>query len=138
VGGTGAEVRATTERPDGYGWVVFAGTMIAIAGVLNVIYGIAAIDNAHIYTANTKYVFGDLNTWGWFLTVVGAIQVFAAFSIWGQTEWGRWVGVFSAGANAILMLLYLPAFPFFALAIFTIDILVIYGLIAHGGRPQTA
>ena len=122
----------------GHGWVTFAGAMLAIAGTLNVIYGIAAIDDAHVYTANANYVFGDLNTWGWFLTIVGAVQFFAAFSIWNQTEWGRWVGVLSASVNSILMLLYLPAFPFLALALFTIDILVIYGLIAYGGRRNAA
>jgi Short repeat of unknown function (DUF308) len=122
----------------GLGWVTFAGAMLAIIGVLNIIYGIAAIDNAHVYANNTSYVFGDLNTWGWFLVVIGAIQFLAAFSIWNQTEWGRWVGIVSAGGNAILMLLFLPAFPFLALSLFTIDILVMYGLIAYGGRRHAA
>ena len=130
--------RSDSYETHGHGWVTFAGAMLAIAGVLNMIYGIAAIDDAHVYTANASYVFGDLNTWGWFLVIVGAIQLLAAFSIWNQTEWGRWVGVISAGANSILMLLFLPAFPFLALSLFTIDILVIYGLIAYGGRQDAA
>jgi hypothetical protein len=40
-------------------------------------YGIAAIDNAHFYVANARYVFGDLNTWGWFLLALGVAQGFA-------------------------------------------------------------
>ena len=122
------------ESEKGQGWVTFAGVMLALLGTMNVIYGIAAIDGAHVYTANATYVFGDLNTWGWFLVGIGTIQFFAAFSIWNQTSWGRWVGVLSATCNSILMLLFLPAFPFLALSLFTIDILVIYGLIAYGGR----
>jgi hypothetical protein len=125
---------AVYESEQGVGWVTFAGVMLAILGTMNVIYGIAAIDGAHVYTANAAYVFGDLNTFGWFLVGVGTIQFFAAFSIWNQTEWGRWVGVLSASCNSILMLFFLPAFPFLALSIFTLDILVIYGLIAYGGR----
>ena len=36
----------------------------------------------------------------------------------------------------ILMLLWLPGTPFLALAVFGIDILVIYGLLAYGGRQE--
>jgi hypothetical protein len=30
----------------------------------------------------------------------------------------------------------MPAYPFWALCLFTLDILVIYGLIAHGARTD--
>jgi hypothetical protein len=122
----------------GLGWVTFAGAMLAIIGVLNIVYGIAAIDHAHFFTRNANYVFGSLNMWGWFQVVVGAIQFLAAFSIWNQTEWGRWVGIVTAGGNAILQLLWLPAYPFLSLTLFAVDILVIYGLIAYGGRRRAA
>ena len=55
------------ESEHGQGWVTFAGIMLAVLGILNVIYGIAAIDNANVYVGDTKYVFGDLNLWGWLL-----------------------------------------------------------------------
>ena len=38
--------------------------------------------------------------------------------------------------NAIIQLLFIPAYPFWSLALFTLDILVIYGLIAHGKRVE--
>jgi hypothetical protein len=122
----------------GSGWVLFAGMMLAILGTMNIIYGIAAIDSANVFVADARYIFSDLNTWGWFLLGVGIVQFLAAISIWNRTEWGRWVGIFSAAVNAILQLLFLPAFPFLSLALFTLGILVIYGLIAYGGRPAAA
>jgi uncharacterized membrane protein HdeD (DUF308 family) len=118
----------------GQGWVTFAGMMLAVLGILNVIYGFAAIDSANVYVGDTQYVFGDLNLWGWFLVLVGAVQVVAAFSIWSGTEWGRWVGVASAGVNAVLQLLFMPAFPLLALSLFAVDVLVLYALIQYGGR----
>jgi hypothetical protein len=124
------------ESARGAGWVTFAGVMILIAGVLNTIGGIAAIDDANFYTADAHYQFGDLNTWGWFLLAVGLLQLFAAFSIWNGGAYGRWVGVLSASANAMVQLLFLPAFPLWSLAIFALDILVIYGLVVYGGRPE--
>ena len=55
------------EDEAGYGLVTFAGVMLLIVGVLNTLYGIAAIDNANVFVNDARYVFGDLNTWGWFL-----------------------------------------------------------------------
>ena len=129
--GTG---RAT--QVEGAGWVRFAGILLMIRGTMNVIYGIGAIDTANVFVGDARYVFADLSTWGWFLVVIGAIQFLAAFSIWNGTQWGRWVGIFSAAANACLQLLWLPAFPFLALALFTMAILVIYALISYGGQKR--
>jgi hypothetical protein len=132
----------TTSSPDGgvysdveqgSGWLLFAGIMIVMVGVLNVIYGIAAIDGANFFVADQKYILSDLNTWGWVMLVLGALQVTAAFSIWSGGSFGRWFGIGVATLNAIAALLAIPAYPFWSLAVFTIDILIIYGLAAYGG-----
>ena len=132
-----ADRSATDVTEEGGGWVAFAGTMLAIVGTLNVIYGIGAIDDANVYVADTRYVFGDLNTWGWLLCGVGAIQFVAAFGIWNRATWARWIGVISAGGNAILQMLFMPAFPLLSLSLLALDVLVIYGLIAHGGKTRS-
>jgi hypothetical protein len=138
---TGTTSRSQTR--DGYsdvdqggGWLLFAGIMIVMVGVLNVIYGIAAIDDANFFVANQKYILSDLNTWGWVMLVVGALQILAAFSIWNGGSFGRWVGIGLASLNAIAALLSIPAYPFWSLAVFTIDILIIYGLATHGGASR--
>ena len=123
------------EETTGYGWVLFAGTMIAIVGTLNFIYGIAAISNSKFYARGVEYVIGDLKTWGWVMLCIGVVQIIAAFSIWAQATFGRIVGVATAGVNALVLLIVVTSAPFLTLALFAIDILVIYGLIAHGGRP---
>jgi hypothetical protein len=142
VGDPAASVRpaAGPDRYDtgatGYGWVLFAGSMIALVGSLNFIYGIAAISNSKFYVKDASYVISDLKTWGWVLLCFGVIQFVAAFGIWMGSELARWVGVLSAGGNAVVQLLVIPAYPFLALALFAVDILVIYGLVAHGGRQM--
>jgi len=124
----------TVYEQEGQGWVVFCGTMILLVGIMNVIYGIAAIDKSTFFVQDAKYVFAELNTWGWVLLVVGLIQVIAAFGIWSRRGWGRWVGILSASGNAVIQLLFLPAFPLAALALFAIDVMVIYGLAAWDHR----
>ena len=122
-----------TEVRHGDGWVKFAGVMIILAGVIDVIYGIAAIDKASFFIANQKYIVSDLSTWGWVMLVIGALQIVAAFSIWSGGGFGRWFGIGVAMVNAIAALMSIPAYPFWSLAVFTVDILIIYGLAAYGG-----
>ncbi|MGH2904468.1 MAG: DUF7144 family membrane protein [Solirubrobacteraceae bacterium] len=127
--------RRVEEEP-GVGWVTFAGVMIMLSGVMNVVYGIAAISESSFYVANTRFVFSDLKTWGWIVTVVGAIEIAAALGIWARSTWARWTGVGIAGLNVIAQLLFIAAYPWLTLAIIGLDVLVIYGLVLHGGRDQ--
>ncbi len=75
---------------------------------------------------------------GWVTLVLGVLQILAAFSIWNGGGFGRWFGIAVAGLNAIAALMSLPGYPFWSLAIFTVDILIIYGLAAYGGNRRSA
>ena len=118
----------------GAGWLTFAGIMVFIAGVLNAIWGIAAIDKASYFLEDERFIISDLSTWGWIILIVGIIQLFAAFSIWSGGEFGRWIGIIGASLSAIAALLSIPGYPFWSLAIFGVDLLIIYGLSAYGGH----
>ena len=138
-----AEERAAARESSGYpvegtGWVLFAGIMIMMVGVLNILWGIAAIDNSRFFVQDTTFIFSNLNTWGWIVLIIGALQLAAAFSIWAGGSYGRWFGIAAATVNAIAALLSIPAYPFWALAIFAIDVLVIYGLSTYGGDRRIA
>jgi hypothetical protein len=47
-------------EPRGLGLVFFAAVMLLVVGIFNVIDGIAAIANSHLFVANAHYVIGDL------------------------------------------------------------------------------
>ena len=54
------------------GWWYFAGILLTIAGVLNIIWGIVAISESHFFTSTgAVYIFGHLNTWGWIMLILG-------------------------------------------------------------------
>jgi hypothetical protein len=126
--------RAVEERARGAGWLFFAGIMIFIAGVLNCVWGIAAIDDARFFVEDQRFILSDLDAWGWITLLIGVIQLIAAVSIWTGGEFGRWVGIFGASISAIGALLAMPAFPLWSLAIFGVDVLIIYGLVTYGGH----
>ena len=104
---------------------------------MNVVYGIAAIDNSTFFIQDAKFVFAELNTWGWALLVVGVVQLAAAFGIFSRRGWARWVGIIRASCNAVIQLMFISSFPLAALALFAIDVLVIYGLASWDYREES-
>lgn len=121
------------EEPAGVGWVVFAAVMLGLVSLWNIFDGIAAISSAHVFIQNANYVFSDLNTWGWIVLCLGVLQGVAALLLLTGSEFGRWFGVASAGLNALGQLMFLPAYPWWALAMFSVDLLIIYALTVYGG-----
>ncbi len=122
----------------GSGWVAFAAIMLGLAGAWNIIDGILAVSRSKVYAPNSTYVFSDLRTWGWIVLIVGIAEVCASFAVLSGNNLARWFGIAVAGISAIANLLFIPAQPFWALSMFTVDLLVIYGLAVYGGRDVTA
>jgi hypothetical protein len=123
---------------EGQGFVAFAAVMIALAGVLNTLYGVAAIDEARFFVADANYVFGDLGTWGWFVVILGVVQLLAAAAIWRGAGWARWFGVLVVSCNAVLQCLWFPSRPILGMTILVLDLVALYGLLAHGGQRRAA
>lgn len=118
----------------GEGRTAFAAVLLLIAGVLNVIYGIAAISEAHFFTdSGTHYVFSSLNTWGWITVLIAAIQLTAGVSLLSGHTYGRVIGIAAATLGAVESLLAVGgATPFWALGVFALCIYVLHGLIVYG------
>ena len=107
------------------GWYVFAGVLLGIAGVLNVIWGIAAISNSKFFTENATYIISSIHTWGWVTLILGALELIAAASLFAGGAFGRIVGIFAASLSAISALLSIPAYPFWGICIFALAIIII-------------
>jgi hypothetical protein len=69
-------------------WVGFAAVMFALLATLNFIDGVAAVSNSTFFVGDAKYVFSDLNTWGWVLIAISVVQLATAIGVWA-----RWPGV---------------------------------------------
>ncbi len=117
----------------GAGSALFVGILLLVAGVLNIVYGIAALDNAKFFVNDTQYVFSSLHTWGWITIILGVIQLTAAFSLFAGGIYGRVVGLVAATIGAIGALLDVGgAHPWWALGIFAICVVCIHGLLVLG------
>jgi hypothetical protein len=120
--------------------VVFAAILLLIAGTLNLIYGIAAISDAHFFTdAGSHYVFSSLNTWGWLIVLLGVLELTGGFSLFSGNAYGRVIGIAAASIGAIGALLSVSgAYPFWSLGIFALCVIVIHGLVVYGEPVERA
>jgi len=120
----------------GYGMIIFAAVLLFVIGFFNMLYGIAAIANSHIFIGNAHYVIGDLRAWGWATLIISVLQLIAACGVLVGNQLARWFAVAVVGLNAIDMMFFIPAYPFWALTIIAVDVVALWGLCAYGSRQH--
>jgi hypothetical protein len=117
----------------GAGRVVFAAVMLLVLGTLNIIYGIGALDDANIFTDDTRYILTNLNTLGWVLIILGVIQLTGGFSLMAGSTYGRVIGVVGGSLGAIGALLSIGgSYPWWSLGIFVLCVWVVHGILVFG------
>ena len=122
------------EEGHGYGLVLFASILLVVIACFNLIYGIAAIANSHVFTTHAHYVFGNLKTWGWITLIIGILQLLAALGVLAGNQLARWFAVVVLGINAIDQMFFISAYPFWSIIIIAMDVVALYGLCAYGSR----
>ncbi len=123
----------------GAGRAVFAAILLLIAGTLNIIYGIGALDSANIFTNDTRYIFTNLNTMGWVMIVLGVIQLTGGFSLLAGNTYGRVIGITGASLGAIGALFSIGGNdPWWSLCLFALCIYIISGLAQYGEEEGPA
>jgi hypothetical protein len=107
--------------------------LLLIAGFLNILYGIGALDEANIFTDDRRYILTNLNTLGWVLIVVGLIQLTGGGSLLAGNTFGRMIGIFAGSLGAIVALLSIGgAYPWWSLGIFFLCLYVVHGIMVYG------
>lgn len=112
---------------------MFAAILLVIAGVLNVIYGIAAISNGDFFSQHSVYVVFGLGFWGWVTLIIGLVQLTGGYSLFSGGTYGRTIGIIAATLGAIESLLSIGgSSPYWSLGIFALCLIVLHGLIVYG------
>ena len=105
-----------------------------VAGGYNALSGIAAIsDDDTLVSQATEVLYGiDIGTWGWFWLLAGIVQLAAGVLILMRNEWGLAMGVVIAGLSAMMTVFVIFIVPLWAIAVLSLDLLVIWALLSRG------
>ena len=121
----------------GVGRSIFVAILLMIAGILDIVYGIAAVSNSKFYIAEERYVFTTAHTWGWITIIIGVILLTGSLSLFAGGAYGQVVGIVAATVAAIGALLNIGgAHPWWAIGVFAICVICIHGLFVLG-EPET-
>jgi hypothetical protein len=117
------------------GFIMFAAIMMIMVGVFQALQGIIAIFENEFYVATRNYTFQfDATTWGWIHLLLGLLVAFAGWGLLSGRTWARLLGITLAALSATANFLFIPYYPFWALLLIILDILVIWAITAHGGE----
>jgi hypothetical protein len=127
--------QARQQEPSGWaGWVVFAGAMLILVGIFQVIQGLVAVFDDGFYLVRPSGLVVDVNytTWGWTHVLIGVVGVLAGLGLLAGNIVARVVGVIVAMVSAVVNMAFVAAYPVWSLMLIALDVIVIYAIIAHG------
>ena len=128
-----------TGRTGWTGWIAFAGVMMIISGGLNALYGLVAVVNDDwVVWGNRGSLYLDISQWGWVHLIIGLVVLLSGIGVFSGNLLARTVGVIAAAVSLVANFLFIPAYPLWAIAVVTIDVLVIWALTAHGSEMRRA
>ena len=120
----------TMRRPD---LVTFAAIIMFALGGFHVLLAISEFANSTwvLSRLDIELFIPILLIWGVIDLLIGAIALYAGFSIISGGTFGWIMGVTFATVGMVRWLFYIPVAPVLAVAVIALDILVIYGLVKH-------
>ncbi|MFI5610949.1 hypothetical protein [Amycolatopsis sp. NPDC051903] len=122
-----------TRESDWASLIVFGAVMMFLVGAFSVVEGLTALfDDQYYVTSPHGALLFDLTGWGWIHFIMGIIAVLTGLGLLAKAWWARYPAVALAALSAVAHLAFLPAAPFWAIIVLTLDVLVIWALIAHG------
>ena len=123
----------------GEGWLTFAAVVLGVAGIMRIFDAIWAFRYHGALPDNFEAaIFGhSLKTYGWIYLVVAAVLIVSAVLVLSGSQVARWAGVVAGAIIAISAIWWMPYYPVWSLAYIAIGALVIYALVAYGGKAET-
>ena len=112
-----------------YGVSVFAGVILVTLASFQILEGLSAVLKDNVYVSGLNYAYAiNLTTWGWIHLVIGVIGVAVGIGILAGQAWGHILGIAFAVISALSQFMFLPFYPFWALLLIAMNILVIWAL----------
>ena len=104
-------------------------------GAFNIIQGFAAVftDDVFVPTEGGGVIL-DVTGWGWTHIIIGLLALLAGYGLFSGATWARIFAVIVVMINAVAQLASLNFHPVWSVIVITLDVLVIWAVIVHGGE----
>jgi len=133
VRGLGSTVDTTPMVQDG--WILFAAIMVLFAGLWNAFEGFIAFFRSTYFIGSA--VFGDLWIWALLWLAFGVVQIAAAGAIMSGRSWGRWFAIVTVVLAAFVNLMAIGTYPWWAVMMVAIDVIILYALTVRWNQAAT-
>jgi hypothetical protein len=118
---------------------VFAGVLLMIAGVMNILQGITAIANDDVYARIGNYAFKfDVTPWGWIHLVLGVLVVFVGWGAYTGATWAKITGTVVVSLAMIGNFMWLPYQTWWAVVLIAIDGFALWSLLGTADEEVLA
>ena len=123
--------------PEPSGWAVagvtFAGCILALIGVFQIIAGLTAIFDDEFFVVTSNYTFDvDTTVWGWLHLLLGILLVVTAFGLFSRSTWAGVTAIFLAMLSAVANFFFIPYYPLWSIVLIALDVWVIWALTRPG------
>ncbi|MFD4814531.1 hypothetical protein [Streptomyces sp. NPDC058418] len=139
--GTGAGTGAHMGKKAAWatGGAFFAGVLMLVSGVTNILQGIVAISHDAFLNRVTGYAYTfNLTSWGWIHLAIGVLVAVTGLAILMRVPWARYAGIAFAALNLVAQFLYLPYQPVWAVVGMALSAFVIWALTTDRVTSHTA
>jgi hypothetical protein len=107
----------------------FAAVLLLIVSLMEILQGLAAINDPDFFAAGADYTFDfSVTAWGWVHVVLGVISVAVAIGIMTRQGWAQVLGMLIAGLAMLTNFAWLPHHPLWAIVIIATNAFVIWAL----------
>lgn len=125
------------------GWIAFASIVLVIVGSIDMIQGFfAIIEDDYVAATPEGLAIIDVTGWGWFTLLWGALLLLAGLALLGGAGWARWLAIIGVSFGAIAQMGFLAnypqAYPLWNITILTLQIVVLYALVAKWGEYKAS
>jgi len=111
------------------GWVFFAGVMLLVTGVLNVVEGFVALSQStRVVMVEDRLYMIDISGWGWALVVFGAVMLVSGLGLFAASDVARIAAIVIVGVHAAVQVFWIGAYPLWSMLMIALDTVVLYAL----------
>lgn len=128
------------DTDDWGGWISFAGITMILLGGFQIIEGLVALLRPDYYLVGREGLVLSVSFtgWGWIHLLLGVLILATGFGVMAGQRWARVVGIALASLSALVNLVFIAAYPMWAIIVIAIDVAVIFALSSSSYRRSSA